>query len=129
MPDPIINLMDALAEFDDIYRPRIIGVVNDYDVRLAHVKGDHVWHVHDTTDEFFLVLQGEFHISLREVAGERTVILRQNDVFIVPKGLEHKPSSPGGSILMLEPSGTPTTGDRHEEALPAHVITTVGQEL
>ena len=87
-----------------------------------------MWHVHEDTDEFFLVLDGRFDIALREDGGERTVVLTAGDVFVVPKGTEHKPSSPGGSILMFEPSGTPTTGDRHDE-VPDTFRTTVGVDL
>ncbi|MEM9713892.1 MAG: cupin domain-containing protein, partial [Actinomycetota bacterium] len=92
--------------------------------------GDHVWHVHDDTDEFFLVLDGRFDITLRDAdGGERTVELQEGDTFVVPRGTEHRPSSPGGSILMFEPSGTSTTGDRHEAELPDHVDSTTGHEL
>ncbi len=126
--DPV-NLTRALASFDDVYSPRIVARMNDYDVRIAHTDGEHVWHVHEDTDEFFLVLEGRFDIALREADGERTVVLRQGDTFVVPKGTEHKPSSPGGSILMFEPSGTSTTGDRHEGELPAHVHRTTGHAL
>ena len=129
-PSQPINLTDALATFDDVYSPRIVSRMNDYDVRIAHALGEHVWHVHEDTDEFFLVLDGRFDIALREVgAPERTVVLGQGDVFVVPKGTEHKPSSPGGSILMFEPSGTSTTGDRHEGDIPDHVESTTGREL
>ena len=85
--------------------------------------------MHDDTDEFFLVLDGQFDVMLREGGSERLVSLRQGDVFVVPKGTEHKPSSPGGSILMFEPSGTMSTGDRHEGDIPAHVHSTAGQDL
>ena len=124
-----VNLQAALSSFDDIYSPRIVTRMNDYDVRIAHAKGEHVWHVHADTDEFFLVLDGQFDIALREGGAERVVSLRQGDVFVVPKGTEHKPSSPGGSILMFEPSGTMSTGDRHEGDIPAHVHSTTGQDL
>ena len=125
-----VNLTAALASFDDIYSPRIVTRMNDYDVRIAHAKGEHLWHTHTDTDEFFLVLDGQFDIALRDADGsERTVQLRQGDVFVVPKGTEHKPSSPGGSILMFEPSATLTTGDRHEGEIPAHVDSTTGHEL
>ena len=124
-----VNLAEALASFGDIYSPRIVGRVNDYDVRIAHAQGEHVWHVHEHTDEVFLVLDGRFDVTLREDGGERTVSLRQGDLFVVPKGTEHKPSSPGGSILMFEPSGTVTTGDRHEGEIPAHVDSTTGHDL
>ena len=125
-----VNLSEALASFDQVYSPRIVAHMNDYDVRIAHTRGEHLWHVHDDTDEFFLVLDGQFHIALRDADGnETTVVLRKDDTFVVPKGTEHKPSSPGGAILMFEPSGTSTTGDRHEGEIPDHVDSTTGHEL
>jgi mannose-6-phosphate isomerase-like protein (cupin superfamily) len=125
-----VDLKRALATFNDVYSPRIVGRVNDYDVRIAHTLGDHVWHTHDHTDEFFLVLDGEFEIALREGEdGERVVSLRAGEIFVVPKGVEHRPSSRGGSILMFEPSGTSSTGDRHEGAIPSHVDSTTGVDI
>ncbi|MFF4539657.1 cupin domain-containing protein [Streptomyces aureus] len=124
-----VSLSAALASFDELWSPRIVTAVNDYDVRVAKVEGDHVWHVHDHTDEFFLVLEGELTIALREPAGERTVVLPKGSVCTVPRGTEHKPSAPAGaSILMFEPTGTLTVGDRHEE-IPAHVDATTGHAL
>src|SRR5262252_1701663 len=76
-----VNLASALASFSDVYSPRIVGRVNDYDVRIAHTRGEYVWHVHEHTDEFFLVLDGQFDVALRDAGGERTVSLRQGDVF------------------------------------------------
>jgi mannose-6-phosphate isomerase-like protein (cupin superfamily) len=125
-----INVTAALASFDEIYSPRIVARMNDYDVRVAHARGEHVWHVHEDTDEFFLVLDGQFDVAIRSSDGSQsTVTLRQGDTFVVPKGTEHKPSSPGGSILMFEPSGTSTTGDRHDGPIPDHVDSTTGHEL
>lgn len=134
MSNEPISLGKALASFDALWSPRIVTRVNDYDVRIAKVEGEHVWHVHDDTDEFFLVLDGELHISLREPdlrvpGGERTVLLPQGAVFTVPRGTEHKPYAPSGaSILMFEPTGTPTVGDRHDE-VPDHVDSTTGHPL
>ncbi|MER6953598.1 MULTISPECIES: cupin domain-containing protein [unclassified Streptomyces] len=120
-----IALSAALASFTQQWSPRIVTTVNDYDVRVAKVEGEHLWHVHDDTDEFFLVLTGELHIALRE----RTVVLPQGSVFTVPRGTEHKPYAPVPTeILVLEPSGTSTVGDRHE-AVPAHVDATTGHAL
>ena len=125
-----VNLSEALASFDQVYSPRIVTRMNDYDIRIAHASGEHVWHVHDDTDEFFLVLDGRFDIALRDAdGGERAVQLRAGDVFVVPKGTEHKPSSSGADILMFEPSGTSTTGDRQEGVIPDHVDSTTGHEL
>ncbi|MFI6940871.1 cupin domain-containing protein [Streptomyces sp. NPDC050418] len=128
-PAPV-NLTEALASFTDVYSPRIVARMNDYDVRIAHTAGEHVWHVHEDTDEFFLVLDGRFDIALRDAEGaESTVVLHKGDVFVVPRGTQHKPSSPGGSILMFEPSGTVSTGDRYEGELPGHVDSTAGRAL
>lgn len=125
-----VALSEVLAGFDDVYSPRIVGRVNDYDVKVAHTQGEHVWHVHEHSDEFFLVIDGKFDIMLREPDGlERSVELHAGDVFVVPKGVEHKPSSSGGAILMFEPSGTSTTGDRILEPIPEHIDRTAGHEL
>ncbi|MYT32812.1 MULTISPECIES: cupin domain-containing protein [unclassified Streptomyces] len=127
--DQPLELGAALASFDTLWSPRIVTQVNDYDVRVAKVAGDHLWHAHDDTDEFFLVLEGELLISLREEAGERTVRLPKGAVFTVPRGIEHKPSAPSGaSLLLFEPTGTSTVGDRHEE-VPDHVDATTGHAL
>ena len=124
-----IALDKALASFDVLWSPRIVTRVNDYDVRVTKVEGDYIWHVHDNTDEFFLVLDGELHIALREPAGERTVVLPQGSVFTVPRRVYHKPSAPSGAqILLFEPTGTLTVGDRHDE-IPGHVDATIGHAL
>ncbi|MFH9824234.1 cupin domain-containing protein [Streptomyces bobili] len=124
-----VSLPQALASFTDRWSPRIVTAVNDYDVRVAKAEGEHVWHVHDHTDEFFLVLDGELHISLREPGGERTVVLPRGSVFTVPRGIEHKPYAPVlTEILLFEPTGTSTVGDHHD-AVPAHVDATTGHPL
>ncbi|MYR47221.1 cupin domain-containing protein [Streptomyces sp. SID5910] len=124
-----VSLASALASFADQWSPRIVTTVNDYDVRVAKVEGEHVWHVHDHTDEFFLVLDGELHIALRASGTERTVVLPRGSVFTVPRGTEHKPYAPVPTeILLLEPTGTSTVGDRHDE-VPAHVDATTGHAL
>jgi mannose-6-phosphate isomerase-like protein (cupin superfamily) len=113
--------------------------VNDYDVRIAKVAGEHVWHVHESTDEFFLVLEGELSIALRDAENdsadaniarsERVVMLSQGAVFVVPRGVEHRPSSPAGaSILMFEPTGTVSVGDRHDP-IPDRIDATTGHTL
>jgi mannose-6-phosphate isomerase-like protein (cupin superfamily) len=129
MTDEPVSLPAALASFTDLWSPRIVTTVNDYDVRIAKVEGEHLWHVHDHTDEFFLVLEGELHIGLREADGERTVVLPKGSVFTVPRGTEHKPYAPvPTAIMVLEPTGTLTVGDRHE-TVPGHVDATTGHVL
>ncbi|MCX4531264.1 cupin domain-containing protein [Streptomyces sp. NBC_00841] len=127
-PDPIL-LSEALATFETLWSPRIVTRVNDYDVRVAKVRGEHVWHVHDDTDEFFLVLDGTLDIVLREDGGERMVTLDRGAVFVVPRSTWHKPfSADGASLLLFEPSGTSTVGDRHDD-VPGHVDATTGHAL
>ncbi|WP_086852035.1 cupin domain-containing protein [Amycolatopsis kentuckyensis] len=120
-----IDLNEVLASFDAAWSPRIVTRVNDYDIRLARFDGEHVWHVHEHTDEFFLVLDGEIEIGLRD-PGERVVTLGRGQVFVVPKGTFHKPSSKAGaSVLLVEPAGTLSVGDTHDE-VPEHVDVTTG---
>ncbi|NBH03735.1 cupin domain-containing protein [Amycolatopsis sp. SID8362] len=120
-----IDLNEVLASFDAAWSPRIVSRVNDYDIRLARFAGEHVWHVHTDTDEFFLVLDGEIEIGLRD-PDERVVTLGKGQVFVVPKGTFHKPSSKAGaSVLLVEPAGTLSVGDDHDE-VPDHVDVTTG---
>ncbi|ONI79200.1 cupin [Actinosynnema sp. ALI-1.44] len=121
-----IDLKTALESFEDAWSPRIVAYLNDYDIRIAKFAGEHVWHVHENTDEFFLVLDGEIEIGLREPAGERTVALQRGQVFVVPRGTFHKPSAKlGASVLLVEPTGTLSVGDQHDE-VPDHVDVTTG---
>ncbi|QTA35919.1 cupin domain-containing protein [Streptomyces sp. CA-256286] len=127
-----ILLGDALGSFDALWSPRILTRVNDYDVRVAKVLGEHVWHVHENTDEFFLVVEGVLDIALRDGEApedERTVTLRRGAVFVVPRGTWHRPrSADGASLMLFEPSGTSTVGDAHDP-VPDHVDATTGHAL
>jgi mannose-6-phosphate isomerase-like protein (cupin superfamily) len=128
-PPAPIRLADALGSFTDQWSPRIVTRVNDYDVRVVKVHGEHVWHAHDNTDEFFLVIEDELHIALREGPGERTVVLPRGAVFTVPRGIEHRPYAPVPTqLLLFEPTGTLTVGDRHDP-VPGHVDVTFGHGL
>jgi mannose-6-phosphate isomerase-like protein (cupin superfamily) len=102
------NLGAALAGVTEHWSPLTIATVNDYDVRVVRVLGEFVRHVHADTDEFFLVLDGEFRIRMND----EEVVLRANDTYVVPKGVEHHPYAPVESTLLLfEPSSTVNTGD------------------
>lgn len=124
-----VNLNKALKSFSDTWSPRIVSKVNNYDVRIAHVEGEHVWHVHEETDEFFLVLKGRFDIATREGGEEKVVNMSEGDTYVVPRGTFHKPSSDGASILMFEPTGTNSTGDDYQGILPENVESTIGRLL
>jgi mannose-6-phosphate isomerase-like protein (cupin superfamily) len=124
-----LDLQTVLDGFDAIWSPRIVANVNDYDIRLARFAGEHVWHVHEQTDEFFMVLEGEIEIGLREDSGERVVTLPRGSVFVVPRGIFHKPSSKAGAVVMVvEPTGTLSVGDSHEE-IPDYVDVTTGHRV
>jgi mannose-6-phosphate isomerase-like protein (cupin superfamily) len=102
------NLAGTLATFADRFSPRTVATYNDNDIMVAKLEGPFHWHKHDDTDDFFLVLKGRLDIELRE----RTVTLNPGEVFVVPKGVEHRPVAHGEvHILLIEPSGTPNTGD------------------
>jgi len=101
------NLAELLSRFHEQWSPRRIANLNDYDVKLAKVQGEFIWHTHDETDELFLVIDGELTIQLRD--GD--VVLRPGELFVVPRGVEHCPKAEvETSILMLEPSTTVNTG-------------------
>ena len=108
MSDGAINLADKLASFAEVFAPRTLAVYNGHDVMVAKLKGPYVWHKHDDTDDFFLVLKGRLTIELRD----RTVTLEPGEMFIVPKGVEHRPvAEEEVHILLIEPTGTPNSGD------------------
>ena len=97
----------ALDQIEQLWSPHVVGQVNDYDVKVARVAGEFVEHVHDDTDEVFLVLSGRLHLDLPE----RTVTLDPMDLFTVPRGVRHRPRAEVGTqILMLEPRGTSQDG-------------------
>jgi len=103
-----VNLAGKLAEFSERYQPRTVALFNGHDVMVAKLEGPFVWHKHDDTDDFFLVLKGELDIELRD----RTVQLGPGEMFIVPKGIDHRPVARGEvHLLLIEPTGTPNTGD------------------
>lgn len=103
-----VDLAAALATFDEPWSPRIIGRYNGNKIFLAKAKGEFVWHSHAGTDDLFLVLEGRLTIQLRDGA----VDLGPGELVVIPRGVEHCPrSEEGASILLIEPEGTPNTGD------------------
>lgn len=104
-----VNLAEKLATFDDRWKPRIVADYNDNKVVLVKVEGEFVWHSHDDTDDFFLVLDGHLKIELR---GQDDVELGPGELFVVPRGVEHRPVAREEThVLLIEPHGTQNTGD------------------
>lgn len=103
-----ISLAEKLATFTERFAPRTVAQLNDYDVMVSKLEGPFIWHQHENTDELFLVLRGTLDIELRD----RVVTLGPGELFVVPKGVEHRPVAHGEvHLLLIEPTGTPTTGD------------------
>ncbi|GAB2467689.1 cupin domain-containing protein [Streptomyces incanus] len=103
-----MNLARKLSQFDELWAQKKVADLNDYEVKLAKLKGEFVWHTHEDTDELFLVISGRLTIQLRD--GD--VTLEPGELFVVPRGVEHRPvADEETAILLLEPAGVLNTGD------------------
>ena len=104
----VVDTSEKLALFSEHWRPKIVASLNDYHVKLVKLQGQFTWHAHQNTDELFLVLAGTMHISMRD----REVSLSPGQLFVVPKGVEHRPwSEEECSVMLLEPAGLVNTGE------------------
>lgn len=116
-----ITLQDKLNQIQAYWQPHIVGTLNGQHVKLAKIKGAFVWHQHDHEDELFMVLSGSFDMELRD----HTVTLNEGDLFIVPRGVEHRPvAQEEAAILLFEPIATLNTGNVVNErtvAQPKHL--------
>lgn len=113
-----INLADKLATFTGHWQPRTVAEFNGHDVMVVKVQGEFPWHKHDDTDDVFLVLAGRLTIQLRD----RAIELGPGELYIVPRGVEHSPRAEHEAhVLLIEPSGTPNSGDP-ATAAPRRVI-------
>ena len=103
-----INFQDKFGKFGEQWSPRVIAEMNDYQFKLAKIEGEFVWHQHDDTDEVFIVVDGEMAIAFRD----GRVRMKAGEMFVVPKGVEHKPVAEREcQILLVEPRGVVNTGD------------------
>ena len=117
-PRGAVSLADRLGDFTEYWQPRTVAEFNGHDVMVVKAKGEFVWHKHDDPDDLFLVLRGRLVIQLRD--GD--VELGPGELFVVPKGVEHRPvAEEEVHILLIEPSGTPNTGNP-ATAQPRRVI-------
>jgi len=113
-----INLEAKLSTFSEHWQPRTVGQFNGHDLMVVKVQGEFVWHQHDDTDDFFLVLQGHLTIEMRD----GSVSLGPGELFVVPRGVEHRPvAREEVHLLLIERAGTPNTGDP-ATAAPRRVI-------
>lgn len=114
-----INFQEKLSKFSEHWSPRIIAQMNDYHFKIVKVQGEFLWHDHPETDEVFIVLQGRLEIQFRD----GSVQLNEGEMFVVPKGVEHKPvAEEECHILLVEPVGTINTGDLVNERTAANDV-------
>jgi len=103
-----INFYKKLGLFDEHWSPRVIAEMNDYQFKLVKIEGEFVWHAHDDTDETFIVLDGRVRIEFRD----GHVDLAAGEMYVVPKGIEHRPvASNEAKLLLIEPRGVVNTGE------------------
>lgn len=114
-----IDLSEKLSLFSERFAPRTVAEFNGHDVMVTKLEGEFVWHTHADADDLFLVLKGHLIIRMR---GRDDVVLGPGELFVVPRGVEHKPVAEGEThVLLIEPTGTPNTGDE-ETAAPRQTI-------
>ena len=103
-----INFQQKLGLFSEQWQPRVVAEMNDYQFKLVKLQGDFIWHDHQETDETFIVLEGTLRIDFRDGA----VHISAGEMFVVPKGVEHKPYAEGEvKLLLIEPQGVVNTGE------------------
>jgi len=103
-----ININKKFQNFSEFWSPRVIAEMNDYQFKLAKIKGEFIWHTHDDTDEVFIVIEGEMKIELED----DEINLAQGDLFVVPRGIKHKPFAKNEcKIMLVEPRGVINTGN------------------
>lgn len=107
-----INFEDKLSRFDNHWSPRVIAEMNDYQFKLVKVQGEFVWHDHDETDEVFIVLEGTLDIEFRD----GKVTLESGEMFVVPRGVEHRPvAEKECKVMLVEPKGVVNTGETESQ--------------
>lgn len=113
-----VNIKEKFKLFDQFWNPKILGELNGNYVKIFKARGEFVWHKHEHEDEFFLVIEGQLHIQLRD----REVILKAGEFFIVPKGVEHLPYAPSEAyVLLFEPKQVINTGSTKSEKTVEHL--------
>ncbi|ASY55516.1 cupin domain-containing protein [Sinorhizobium sp. CCBAU 05631] len=112
-----LNFAEKLTKFADQWQPRVIAELNDYQFKIVRIEGDFIWHDHPETDEAFIVLDGTLRIDFRD----GSVTLGAGEMYIVPKGVEHKPYAASEvKMLLIEPRGTVNTGQSGGERTAAN---------
>ena len=107
-----INLKEKLSIFSEHWSPKVISELNDYQIKLVKIQGDFVWHNHSETDELFFVIEGKMKIEFKD----KTVELNKGELYVVPKGVEHRPYAEDEcQIMLIEPRGVINTGENKND--------------
>lgn len=118
-PHLAINFAEKLQLIDDQWQPRVVAEMNDYQFKLVRIEGDFIWHEHADTDETFIVVDGQLRIDMRD----GSVLLSAGEMFVVPKGTEHKPYAEREvKLLLIEPRGVKNTGEESNERTAANDV-------
>ncbi|MGP8432266.1 cupin domain-containing protein [Paraburkholderia fungorum] len=118
-PHRAINFAEKLQLIDDQWQPRVVAEMNDYQFKLVRIEGDFIWHEHADTDETFIVVEGQLRIDMRD----GSVLLSAGEMFVVPKGTEHKPYAEREvKLLLIEPRGVKNTGEKSNERTAANDV-------
>jgi mannose-6-phosphate isomerase-like protein (cupin superfamily) len=116
MPVKVLNLAEKFASFSECWSPKIAGELNDSHIKLAKLDGEFVWHHHDNEDELFLVVKGSLKMRIKEDGRERELQIEPGELVVIPRGMEHLPSSVGEThVLLIEPKTTLNTGNVRSE--------------
>tara|TARA_B100001173_G_C15919843_1_gene517984 strand:+ start:20 stop:385 length:366 start_codon:yes stop_codon:yes gene_type:complete len=108
MKNKKVNINNKFRNFTDLWSPKVIAEMNNYQFKLAKIKGSFIWHSHDETDEVFIVMDGTLDIHLRD----KKIHLQKGEMYVVPQGVEHKPEAEKEcKIMLIEQKGTVNTGD------------------
>lgn len=111
-----VNLAQKFSLFTEQYKPKIIGEVNDFHVKVVKIQGDFVWHHHDAEDELFFVVKGALRMRVREDGKEHEFIIEPGEFIVIPRGVDHLPSAEGETqVVLLEPKTTLNTGNVESE--------------
>jgi mannose-6-phosphate isomerase-like protein (cupin superfamily) len=117
MKNEVINIKEKMSMVNEYWTPKIIEQMNDYQFKVAIFKDEFTWHEHKETDEVFLVIEGEMTIQLRD----KDIHLKTGEIFVVPKGVEHKPRAKEEcKVMLIEPAGTVNTGESESDLIASN---------
>ncbi|KAF5010087.1 hypothetical protein FDECE_3729 [Fusarium decemcellulare] len=103
------SLPGVLSSFTEKWSPRLVAAINDHHVKVAKIDGEFIWHAHPESEELFYLLAGKLKM---EIEGQDPVVMKEGDIYVVPKGVTHKPVAENATIMMIEHASTVNTGDR-----------------